>query len=229
MNTTNVVAGEFRWITSFNITIPENELLEFPDIEEFAVFDATYEVGQPILGRKRYGLIGVNPETGAYDFIDFNRDGTINTLDQQFFVPEVQEFFGGLNNAITYKGFRLDIFFDFVKQDAPISDPLNVLERWQNPGDITNIQKLGSEFRLQAGRASNVLREDASFIRLRNVSLSWELPNMWISNAKLQSARLYVQGQNLATITSFTGWDPETGGTTLPPLRMITTGVQLSF
>ena len=229
VSTTNVVAGGFRWMTSFNMSIPENELLEFPDIAAFSVFDATYEVGQPILGRKQYGLVGVNPETGAYDFVDFNRDGAISVLDRQFFVPEVQDFFGGLSNTFSYKGFQLAVFIDFVKQDAPLAGIELQTARWQNPGDITNIQKLGSEFNLQRRRSGGVLREDASYIRLRNVSLSWQLPNIWIAKARLQNARLYVQGQNLATITSYNGWDPETGAITLPPLQMITTGVQLSF
>ena len=234
LNTVNVRAGDFSWLTGFNISIPENELLEFPGIEEFAAFDATYEVGRPILGSKQYQPKGVNPETGIYDFVDFNRDGTINALDRQFFVSEVQDFFGGLNNNFSYKGFQLAIFFDFVKQDdrRVLSfsqyDHPNILNRWQAPGDITNVQKSGAPS-TERVRGRGYFREDASFIRLRNVSFSWQLPGPLLDSIKIQRGRIYVQGQNLLTLTSYDGWDPETGVASLPPLRIITTGVQLTF
>ena len=76
---------------------------------------------------------------------------------------------------------------------------------------------------------SDYLISDASFIRLKNLALSYSFPRKWQQKAKLQAARIYLQAQNLFTITSYRGLDPETQGLSLPPLRMITGGFQVAF
>lgn len=71
---------------------------------------------------------------------------------------------------------------------------------------------------------------DASYIRLKNLSLSWQLPSDWLQKGKLQNMLLYFRGQNIATITNYTGLDPETMSiNTLPPLQMWTIGAQIGF
>jgi hypothetical protein len=78
--------------------------------------------------------------------------------------------------------------------------------------------------------ASDAALTDASFIRLKNLSLSWQLPGQWRQAARLKYCRVYAQGQNLWTITSYKGLDPETqSATSLPPLRMLTIGVQVGL
>ncbi|MCG8322320.1 MAG: TonB-dependent receptor, partial [Cytophagales bacterium] len=244
LTTVNVVSGEFRWRFDFNLSFPENELLEFENIEAFPEFDAFYEVGRPILGRKEFQSLGVNPETGTYDFVDFNRDGVIDVSDRQFFVANVQEFYGGLENSFSYKGLQLDFHLFFVKQEAVDFTVSNfsssargggfvpttrVLERWQNPGDVTDLPRTSERLGTSNRRNIPNARVDASFIRLQNVSLSWQLPPAWTAAARIENARIYLQGQNLLTIMDYDGWDPETQNTNLPQLRMITTGIQLTF
>ena len=247
MSSVNVVAGDFKWSSGINLTIPKNELLAFPDIKSFPPFDAVYEVGQPILGRKQFKTLGVNPETGVYDFVDVNQDGVINDLDAQFFAPNVQEYFGGINNTFTYKGFQLDFLFDFVNQDAQVfyatlfpgevgmdTKSVKIMSRWQNPGDVTDVQRFGlgtgvTSLSTSNSRYAGATRTDASYIRLRNLSLSWTLPAELLKAVKVQTARVYAQGQNLLTFTHYEGFDPETLSIGLPPLRMITTGIQVSF
>jgi hypothetical protein len=71
---------------------------------------------------------------------------------------------------------------------------------------------------------------DASFARLRNIELSWQLPGQWMKSIAMKYCRLYMQGQNLFTITRYKGFDPETRSTvTLPPLKTIAIGIELSF
>ena len=243
LSTVNVRAGAFQWRTALNLTLPKNELLEFPDIEEFPEFDALYEVGQPILGRKQYQLSGVNPETGEYDFVDYNNDGFINIQDRQNFVPDVQKYFGGINNSFSYKGLQLDVFFQFQQQGAlPLTNsfglpgasrasnfPLVVLNRWQNAGDNTNTQRFSRRLLTPQSLYHRSSRINASFVRLENVSLSWNLPIKLLNAVKMQNARIFVQGQNLLTFTPYDGLDPETRSLQLPPLRIITSGVQLTF
>ena len=80
---------------------------------------------------------------------------------------------------------------------------------------------------------SNYVISDASFIRLKNLSLSYTLPSSWQKKAHLSNARIYIQGQNLFTITNYKGLDPETssrfGVLGLPTLRMLTAGVQITL
>ena len=83
---------------------------------------------------------------------------------------------------------------------------------------------------LRSGRFSDAVFADASFIRLRNLSFSWRLPEKWKNNVHLQNGKLYMHCQNLLTITKYKGMDPETQNVfSLPPLRVLTVGVQINL
>ena len=244
LNTVNIRSDDLTWTSSLNFSRLRNELLSFPEIKFFAAFNNFYEVGKSLLGQKRLKSLGVNPETGQYDFVDVNGDGEIGVEDEQTFVEIAQDYFGGLNNSFTWKGFQLDVFFRFVKQDGdnfngefsapgnePFNQPLNTVNRWQGPEDISDVKKYeffsGDHNRQYSNSDQRVV--DASFIRLQNISLSWILPPIWTNKVQIERARFYVQGQNLFTFTPYEGIDPETQGLSLPPLRIITTGIQLSL
>ncbi|TRX61188.1 TonB-dependent receptor [Fulvivirga sp. M361] len=243
LSTVNLKTDNFQWTSSANLTIFNNELKEFDDIEMFPAFDNRFEVGRPLFGRKEFKSLGVDPETGDFVFEDVNADGNIDELDRQDFVEIAQDYFGGLNNSFRYKFLQLDVFFQFVKQNAlsfnssfsapgvQSNQPLNVLNRWTNVGDISEIRSFtqapGTEYFRNA--PSNNAIQDASFIRLKNVSISWLLPSEWINKINVQSGRIYVQGQNLLTITSYDGLDPESRSLSLPPLRIISAGVQIGI
>ncbi|MEJ0031502.1 MAG: hypothetical protein WDO15_14520 [Bacteroidota bacterium] len=109
------------------------------------------------------------------------------------------------------------------------------MERWQNPGDNANIQKFtmdtpGYLAHLAASNGDNLI-VDASFVKLKNAMLSYSLPEKLLKPMRLQSLRIYVQGQNLATFTKFVGLDPEfpISNQTCPPLRVVTGGIQISI
>jgi hypothetical protein len=71
---------------------------------------------------------------------------------------------------------------------------------------------------------------DASFLRIKNISLSYSLPDKWVEKWHMKKLRIYAQGQNLFTITKYKGFDPETQDLTLlPPLRTITAGLQIGL
>lgn len=239
ISTLNIDHEEFQWTTSLNFTRYRNELLEFPNIEDFSAFNNRYVVGESIFGEKQLKVLGVNPETGEYDFVDYNGDGRIGIEDEQDYVEVVQDYFGGIGNSFQWKEFQLDVFFQFVKQNAvdftffsivggSNNQHIDVLERWQNPGDVTSIQR-ASRFGLRGVSSTNAALSDASYLRLQNVSLSWQLPKKLISRAKLSHARIFVNGQNLWTVTNYEGLDPETQGFSLPPLRTVSSGIQLTF
>jgi hypothetical protein len=108
------------------------------------------------------------------------------------------------------------------------------LGRWQKPGDNAGIQKFTQDYSTVYNayghlQLSNAAISDASFIRLKNLSLSYQLPETWRQKMHIQGWRIFLQAQNLLTITRYLGLDPETQGLTLPPLRMITFGIHATL
>jgi TonB-linked SusC/RagA family outer membrane protein len=241
-NTVNSEA--FKWTTSFNISLPKNKLLEFPNLDQ-STYQNSYVIGEPITIRKVYHVLGVNPETGIFEFEDYNNDGVISAPDdKQMLVDMAPKFYGGLENVLSYKGLRLDLFFQFNKQKASnnfyygntpgtmANQTTEVLDRWQQPGDEASMQMFTSGDNAEAVLAFSHYGEsdgsisDASFVRLKNVALTYTLPE---SVLKGMDCRVYVQGQNVFTITNFKGGDPDRVSGFLPPLRQVAMGVELSL
>ena len=249
--TANLKTTNFNWTSSFNITIPKNKLVAFPNLAN-SFFASVLVMGQPILITKAYHLIDVNPTTGIYEFADKNGNVTSSpnySADRTVLIKNsFPTYYGGFQNSFRYKGIELDVLFQFVKQIGPnylfgngfggffpnINQPVYVLDRWQKPGDIATHQRYNSNFSLynqiSAALSSDAAYSDASYMRLKNLSVSWQLPERWRQKARLQNCRLYMQGQNLLTITKYKGLDPETkSSTTLPPLRVLTMGIQVTL
>jgi len=244
MNTTNLDGKTLRWSTSFNLTIPRNKLVSFPGIEN-TTYANWLVVGQPISIVERYHLIGVDPATGLYYLKSatnpFNPQAP---QDATQLIDTQPTFFGGLQNSISYGRFQLDFLFQFVKQIGPnyffgrfpgypsINQPVYVLDRWQGPGDMAAIEKFSTNVLPTAGDAgySDGAYSDASYIRLKNASLSWRFPEGLLKKIQVKDLRVFVQGQNLLTFTNYKGLDPETMSSySLPPLRVVTMGVHAGF
>ncbi|RNL68629.1 SusC/RagA family TonB-linked outer membrane protein [Sinomicrobium pectinilyticum] len=247
LHTQNIRSEDFSWDTSVNITIPRNKLLEYPGLENSG-YTNTYAIGKSLNIRKTFRYTGIEPQTGIYRFEDVNGDGRVSYPDDLQAIKAIeQDFFGGMHNSLSYKGLQLDVFFQFVRQTGntslfatrsvpgtSVNQPVEVMERWQQPGDVSNVQP----FTQSASSAQTIAFNqslfygdntigDASFIRLKTVSLSYTVPARYLSGMK---ARVYVQGQNLLTITGYSGLDPEySTSMRLPPLQMLTAGVQLTL
>jgi len=248
LNTVNVRNKNFSWTTNINLTIPHNKLIAYPHLESSA-YANVYAIGQPLSIQKLYHYLRVDPTSGLYTFQDVDKDGAISyPNDLQFLKRTGQIYFGGFRNTFKYENLQLDIFFQFVKQNANsyfytiglpgsmYNQPVDILRRWQKQGDQSNVQKLTQDYSSPAYETfsqmqnSDYVITDASFIRLKNVSISYWLSNDVLRKAKLQGVRFYVQGQNLWTITHYQGLDPENQGTDyLPPLRTIVGGIQITF
>lgn len=141
-----------------------------------------------------------------------------------------------------YRGDRPGLFLSDNSTFAGGNQPISVLDRWQNPGDFTSYQRFSTySFPSTASgtATNNALRlagrstfsyEDASYIRLKNIALSWDLPEAWTKKAHLKDAKLFLQGQNLLTFTKYSGLDPETKNSgTLPPIRVLTLGIKMGL
>lgn len=242
LNTTNIKKENFKWSTAFNLTISKNKLVAFPDLEG-STYANQLVIGEPLNIIKVYKSTGVNPQTGLYEFRDFNDDGVISSPEDKQLIRDLSpKYYGGLNNSLSYKKFRLDFLFQFTKQlgnkyvgsiFGGTNQPREVLQRWQNEGDQSTIQRFTSGSNFQGFLAyinyiqSDAVISDASYLRLKTLSLSYQLPTKKTDGF---ACELFLRGQNLLTITNYNGLDPETRSSrTLPPLRFISIGTQITF
>lgn len=245
VRTVQIQTTNFQWQTTINLSIPKNKLLAFPNLES-STFANRYIIGEPLTMVRLYHALGVDPDTGLYQFEDYNNDGDISSLDDRQWIADfAPKFYGGLGNNLKYKNISLDIFFQFKKQQgynylasgATVGYRRNgaaaLYNRWKNTGDIAPIQRAtfgqfpGVDAAGQRQSESNAAVSDASFIRLRNITLSYKVPETFSRGMDIS---VYLQGQNLWTITPFEGADPEQAlSYILPPLRQITVGMQLGF
>ncbi|MEH6763831.1 MAG: SusC/RagA family TonB-linked outer membrane protein [Aequorivita antarctica] len=243
--TVNVKGEHFQWKTSFNISLPKNKLLSFPGLEA-STYANQLVVGQPLDISLLYNFTGVDPETGLYTFEDVDGDGSIskpNDLKTVAFLGP--EYYGGLQNSLSYKTLSLDFLFQFVKKKGRnymangslpgtmANQPVEVLDRWQNASDQSTLQRFSAGYDDDAYMAyinyydSTGSVGDASYIRLKNIALSYTLPTNWSFGI---GCRIYAQAQNLLTFTKYEGPDPETEVyNNLPPLKMFSTGVEFTF
>lgn len=259
LSTKNITSGGFTWSSSFNITFERNKLLDFPGIESSS-YSETYVVGQPLsISQRLFKMIGVNPKTGLYEFLD--KDGKITSspvfTDRTVRLNTNAEYYGGLGNSFSYKGFQLDVQFHFVKQMGrnpllssaltaalPFANLTNVPayyygQIWMSEGDYASLQKVSAGGLTPVGAAvaaanfgaanSDAVFSDASYIRCKNVSLSWNLTPDMLRALHIKDLRLYTQAQNLFTITNYKGFDPESQGSVLPPLRTVVFGLQFTL
>lgn len=243
LSTQTLKRKNFSWTTAINLTVPTSRVVEFPHLNQLSDFVLRFEVNQPASIVKRYAFTGLDATTGDYTFQDVNEDGAYSLLnDAKTIINTSDRFFGGVNNSVEYKNWQLDFMIQFVARDAsqplaffPMAGTVNnqpafVMDRWQQPGDEARYRKFsgrGSVTNHTRWQSSDNTFEDASFIRLRNIALSWTWP---VSNKLISGGRVFMQGQNLLTYTGYKGMDPEVRGlTSLPPLRTFNLGFQLSF
>ncbi|MCD9020122.1 TonB-dependent receptor [Parachryseolinea silvisoli] len=243
VTSTIVKQGDFTWSTSVNYSRNHNKLVSYPGLAT-SPYASTYKEGESINNFRLYRYTGISADTGMPTVEDRDGNGTYDARDYYFMGPRAPKFFGGVTNTLSWKGLSLDFTFQFVKQNG-----LSLLSSSYQPSylayngsvDITrDYLALGDEDILVTtarpaaviyGRyaASDQALVDASFIRLKNASISYTLPSAWLSRARIRNARVYVQGQNLWTITPYEGFDPESQGVATPPLRTITAGLQFTL
>ena len=251
LNATIIATDNFLWTANANISYNHNEITElYNGVQEYerSGTNTKLVVGHP-LGEffiNRYA--GVNPANG--DALWYDKDGNLTTQlrdEDKVLVGKtyIAPWQGGFGTSLTWGGLSLSAQFSWVGDRwmlnndryfdesngrfATYNQSRRLLERWQNPGDVTDIPRHGvyTEF-------DSRLLEDASFLRLKNVMLGYSLPSEWLErNDIFRSVRVYVQAQNLLTFTHFSGLDPE--GTTniyaaqYPMARQFTFGLDITF
>ncbi|QKZ11211.1 TonB-dependent receptor [Spirosoma sp. KUDC1026] len=163
------------------------------------------------------------PKPGDIRFADLNGDGVIDANDRTIIGNPNPKFIAAITNNLTYKGFELSVFFqgsfgnDIYNQNRTViegmSDPLNqttaVLNRWTPTNTNTNIPRAVRYDPNQNNRFSTRFIEDGTYVRLKNLTLAYNLPSAFLQRIKVGSVRAYVTAQNLLTFTKYSGYDPE--------------------
>ncbi|WEK36061.1 MAG: SusC/RagA family TonB-linked outer membrane protein [Candidatus Pseudobacter hemicellulosilyticus] len=237
----------FTWNVALNVSVPENKLLEFPGIEKSS-YANIFVVGESVNLVKGYRSKGVNPETGVYILDDRDGNGSLNAQDHYVLGSLAPKYFGGISNSFGYKGFRMDVFVEFKNRfgytphyssnyAGTMSNlPVSLLDRWQKPGDVTRFQRFTRGSSPAYSLATRVLSSDIAYgdltyARLKNLEISYSLPEAWMKKVAMQRCRIYVQGQNLLTFSKEKDFDPEMPNNNIgiPPLRTFAAGIQFSF
>jgi len=236
----NINTDDFKWQTSFNISFPKNELLSYPNIEQSS-YANTYRVGHPLNISLLYEYTGLDPETGFYTVRDVNEDGSFDYQDRIIIQDQNKEFYGGINNTFSYNNISLQFLFEFVKQEGRIDlfdagSPYNLFERdLTTPEEEDGFQTISQSYDAYEGFSyvldTNFLKRDASFVRLKTLSVSYSLPQKLTKVVKLKEGKIFLQGQNLLTLTSYQGLDPDLPNSTsgFRNLRTISAGLQINL
>lgn len=249
LSTKNISNKQFQWTSSVNLTIPKNKLVSYPNLSSSGYNATIYEVGQPLSIVKVYNSY-LNSNTGLYEVEDYDKNNVIDDRDKYVLEFVGRKFYGGLQNNFTYKGFELDFLVQFVKQkgqnrsqslpgyfssSSSSNQRIELLDRWQMPGQVRDFQQFSTSIEAESSQFNGVFLgtlgiEDISFIRLKNVALSYNISDKLTRLLKISGAKFYLQGQNVFTVTKYNGLDPETQGfSTLPALQVFTAGIQLTF
>jgi len=248
-----IKATRFGWTSKINFTFARNKLLAFPGLENSS-YASDYVVGKSLSLIQGYQFNGVNPQSGLYQFADLNKDGSFtpregsNLNDYVVIGTTDPAYYGGLDNEFRYGNWQLSFLFQFVKQmgrDAIYGNsnvpgmlsnqPIALLNRWQKPGDEKPYQKYSQDY----GDAytaqfmvsqSTAAYTNASYVRLKTLSLSYSLSGKGLKKSGLEEARIFVQCQNLFLLTGYKELDPENQSFySLPPLRMYTVGIHITL
>jgi TonB-dependent starch-binding outer membrane protein SusC len=250
-----------RWTLNGNFSYNKNTIKKLPNNQSLIIAPnglQVLQVGKPVNSFYLVRFAGVDPETGSSLY--YTADGKTTTTDfstdnRVVLGSSDAPYNGGIRNVIAVKGFELSAYLTYSFGNYIFNNAIynvqyggystsgfsaEALNAWTTPGQKTNFPIITENTQ------SNTTRflENDNFWRLRNISLSYGLPETVCKKLKLQALRVFFQGQNLYTHTKFRGWDPEvssvqdpdggTGnytvaGSQYPTLKTLTFGLNLGF
>jgi len=266
LNTTNIDNDYLNWSTSFNLSTLKNEVTDLPG-GDIVAGQNIVRVGETISSFYIVEYAGVDPENGDALFYrnTLNEDGsrdrstTANYSEAERIImgSPYPDLMIGLTNNLRFWDFDLSFTFQgewgaslynsggkFQSGNMRYEDNQTVdqLDRWQNPGDITDVPQ-ARLFSTNGQQDSSRYLEESDFIRLRNVAFGYTLPSNVSQKFHVDRLRVYLSAINLLTITDYSGWDPESSYDNLgnsniqrgitfysaPPARTITLGFNIDL
>jgi TonB-linked SusC/RagA family outer membrane protein len=252
-----------KWSTQFNISINKNIVQKLkkdePDFRGYSTeTNSTHFVspGAPLGSFWGLRFLGVDPGTGDAIYFDADNDGKISGNDGTYLGNAEPDFFGGMTNTITYHGIDFSLFLQYsygneminfgnttlLNSGADINNNQSkeALKRWRKEGDITSVPRYEFE-NIYNSQFSSRFVEDASYLRVKNVTIGYTLNKQLLAKLRLKNLRVYASGTNIWTLTNYSGADPEVnsldGSTTaqgldlytFPQVRTILVGLNLGF
>ncbi|GEP97531.1 SusC/RagA family TonB-linked outer membrane protein [Chitinophaga cymbidii] len=255
---TRNLVGAFKWTTELNIARNKNTVLDLGGASVASHPNIAVYEGKPLGVFYLAEYAGTDPVTGAELIYDLDRNKVPATSAAQidaariphYDKPSAPKFFGGLNNTFTFRDFDLGAFLTFSYGNYILDEGERELSYLKGNNNLRESAVAAGAPRLLyndpvAGSNTTRFLHDASYLRMRNLTLGYSF-NRLLKNVKfVRNARLYVSAQNLFTITGFSGWDPEVAGMygtslernlnqgitymDLPQVRTFATGFNLNF
>lgn len=187
-------------------------------------------------------------EPGDIRFRDLNNDGVINESDRTVIGNPNPTWLYSMNNRFTYKGFELSIYLQGVAGNKIYNRTRSVMEsmsaaynqaastahRWHGEGTSYSMPRAVWADPNGNNRISDRWVENGAYLRLKNITLAYNLPDSWLKKISFESARILVSCENVATITGYKGLDPEVGidgidYSSFPPSRIFNVGLSVNF
>ncbi|GBU08775.1 SusC/RagA family TonB-linked outer membrane protein [Bacteroidales bacterium] len=253
---------KFSWISTLNLSHNKNKLTSLGDGTQ--QIGTEHWVGRPIGIGSRYmvesdGIWQTNEAAeaakygnvpGDVKYVDVDKNYKIDDKDRQFIGNYTPNLFGSLTNAFAYKGFDLNIFvtfeqgrdvyngsnFKLLSGDGIYNNRVEMNERWTPTNPSNKYPRASKNLSNRMSFMSTEFLEDASFIKLKNLTIGYTLPQSVLQSIGVKGLRLYATGSNLLILTKFTGTDPEDGdmGNTArsfpyPSTKMYTFGLNMQF
>lgn len=243
LTSNNIKKKDFSWTTSVNFTMPQNKLLSFPNLLS-STYANTYVVGQSL--NDLYVLHFTGWKNGIGTVQTANASGVptygiaANGKGDKIIDGNTDpKFYGGISNTFTYKRFQLDFLLQGVVRKAASGNSYfgavpgmgyDIAESWVNlPVKYTTSYGTPSAngYSYYLGSDANV--ENASYLRLKNISLAYNFPSSVYRHIGMSGLQLYIHAQNVFTITKYQGLDPETLSNAVPTVRMMIAGIKTTF
>ena len=247
---------DFQWNVGFNFAHNNSKILNLGKDEQFINADnnrIVHRVGEHLYSFYLFDYAGVNPANG--DALWRNKQGelTNNYADANRIIAGSPEpkFTGGINTKVSYLGISLDVNLEYkygnlvsIEENRYVnsdgyswgnSSANTQLDYWQNPGDISrNPKPIANNSTNSSGYRSTRWLYDGSYLRIKNISLSYMLPKALLSQIKVQSLRVYATAVNLYTFNKVDYYDPErgvdgSGFGIYPQTKKIMGGIELTF
>ncbi|MGF6847302.1 TonB-linked SusC/RagA family outer membrane protein [Chitinophaga sp. W3I9] len=227
LNSRNIQSGDFSWNTGFNISFNKNKVVALYGDNKDDIGNNLF-IGKPMLGIYDYTMTGIWQEgedakidpgakPGYIKFADLDNSGKIDAADRSYLGTQLPKYIAGLTNTFTYKNFILNIFIQDVHGSLRAN---NILDNRDQAGIINlpaEIPYWTSENKINTNPAlfytnpkGYKYAQDASFIRIKDVTLSYNFDKSTLQRYKISNLTVYVSGRNLGTFTKWQGYDPET-------------------
>ena len=242
INSRNIITKDFEWTSMFNLSTNSNKITKLAGLDtdgdgkEDDLTSSSLFIGEPLSAIYDYTIDGIYqigddiPEgyhPGNYRIVDINNDGEINEKDRSIIGKTDPTVRMGLLNSFKYKGLTLSFFLNAVVGGSKsymgknsyaelvndntlrhnrLTEQVDKFWTPSNPGGIYALYN--------ANPAINPFRyENRSFLRLQDITLSYDLPRKWMQAIHIEGINVYMSCKNLLTITGWNGWDPEPNAT----------------